>query len=205
MDRVIMLGTNFRIRANEEEGACYIEMYDAGTGQWIKLLTVNAETIFDTKGTKLSLHGSEHSATGADPITNIDYTQLSTNTIYFYIPVPIPDSVQSGLDTSSTGTKWTSNFNIPWDKRHIKKVGIRARISNPGGATIRIVFFDRTTNKEILSLTYSGTEGEMETSTEDLSNMSESGPGYVYAEVTGTGTTTFDIHYVLVWFEVGIA
>ena len=45
---------------------------------------------------------------------------------YIYIPIPIPDSNQSGLAADSTGVKWTSNFKFKINTDRLVGVVLRA-------------------------------------------------------------------------------
>lgn len=45
---------------------------------------------------------------------------------HIVVPIPIPDSNQSGLAADSTGVKWTSNFKLKIDPNRVVSAVIRA-------------------------------------------------------------------------------
>jgi len=136
------------------------------------------------------------------------YDKLAANTISFRIPVPIPDSPQSGLDATSTGTKWTSAFKLKWDTRHLKAVRIRATwTASDTDSVTKIAISDDTNAADIISVSgNAGTDTEAEAT--DLTNVTDGGLATVYAEVTtasaATGAT-FDIAYVIVELVLGVS
>lgn len=146
----------------------------------------------------------------ADDIASgvIDYTKLATNTIMFRIPILVPDSVQTGLAADSTGIKWTSNFKLRWDKRHLKAVRLRATwTATATDSETKIAIRDDGTGADIVSVVgNSGTDVEAETT--DLTNVTDGGLATIYAEVTtasGTSGATFDIVYVIIELVLGVS
>ena len=132
---------------------------------------------------------------------------IEEGTIIFRIPVLIPDSTQTGLPADSTGIKWTSNFRLRWDKRHLKAVRIRATwTATATDSVTKIAVRDVTNGVDIVSVSgNTGTDAEAEAT--DLTNVTDGGLAEVYAEVTTASTTggaTFDIAYVIVELVIGV-
>ena len=162
----------------------------------------------ETKIMSIEKHASRHVSEGDDPISGLTYDQLATDTIVIEVPFPVPDSQQSGLAADSTGVKWTSVFKGRWNKRHLKKVRIRATwsASNTDSET-KIAVKDIDSGNDIVSVSgNAGTDQEAETT--DLANVTDGKLFEVYAEVTtasGTSGATFDISYVVVELVYGIS
>jgi len=156
----------------------------------------------------IEAHASRHVSGGDDAISGLTYDQLAADTIVIEAPFPVPDSQQSGLAADSTGVKWTSVFKGRWNKRHLKKVRIRATwsASNTDSET-KIAVKDVNNNADIVSVSgNAGTDQEAEAT--DLTNVTDGGLFEIYAEVTtasGTSGATFDISYVVVELVYGVS
>ena len=138
----------------------------------------------------------------------IKVDDIESNAIVFRIPVPIPDSTQSGLAADSTGVKWTSNFKLKWDKTHLKAVRIRATwTASATDSVTKIAIKDDGTGNDIASVSgNTGTDSEAEAT--DLTNVTDGGTASVYAEVTTASATsgaTTDITYVVVELVIGVS
>lgn len=153
-------------------------------------------------------HASSHAKGGSDELKNLTYEQLASDTIVFTTYFPVPDSHVSGLPCDSTGVKWTSDFRGKWDKRHLKKVRIRAAwLATEQDVEIKVAVQDMQTGNDVVAFSGGFKEaGEAETT--DLSNVTDGGMFGVYAEVTtasGTTGATFDLAYVVVELVYGVS
>jgi len=190
-----------------------IRLYDT-SGMLQRRITVNDETkeveIRDPTGgliMDIEKHADRHLYGKDDEISGLSYLQLAENTIYFRIPVLIPDSTQTGLAADSTGVKWISKFKLKWDTRHLKGVRLRATWScTATDAVIKIAIKDDTTGADIVTL--SGNSGTNSESSVTAPAVTSDGLATVYAEVTTASATsgaTFNIDYVIVELEIGVS
>jgi hypothetical protein len=162
----------------------------------------------DTDIMDIEVHASRHVSEGADPISGLTYDQLATDTIVIEVPFPVPDSPQTGLAADSLGVKWTSAFKGKWNKRHLKKVRIRATwTATATDSVTKIAVRDAGTGADIVSVSgNAGTDQEVEAT--DLTNVTDGGLFEIYAEVTTASATagaTFDIVYIVVELVYGVS
>jgi hypothetical protein len=153
----------------------------------------------------LEAHQARHIAGGADEIAGIAYTQLSADTIYFPVPIPIPDSQQAGLAADSLGVKWTSVFKFKLNARHLKLMRIRATWSASATDSVTKVAVIGGTSGEIVNVSgNAGTDAEGEATT----GWTDGELIYVQLEVTTASATagaTTDLTYAVVELEYGVS
>lgn len=133
---------------------------------------------------------------------------VQATTVQIKVPVPIPDSQQSGLAADSAGVKWTSSFRIPLkvttQGTNAIPVGVGIQASWTATATdsvlkVAVIQDAGGTTTEVVSVSgNTGTDSYAESTTIDTSQDSEL---YVQAEITtasGTGGATTDLQYATV-------
>jgi len=131
---------------------------------------------------------------------------LVESAILVRVPVPIPDSGQTGLPADSTGVKWSSSYKLKIKKQNLKNVIVRATWTSAYSDNIvRIGLYDEGTASYVAYVEgNAGTDVESTNYTE--ANLTDEGAVYVRAEVTAasaTGGATFDISYVVVELVYG--
>jgi|GEM_PF-4730949 len=190
-----------------------IRLYDSA-GMLQRKITVNDETkeveIRDPIGgiiMSVEKHADRHVYGGDDAISGLSYLQLAENTIYFRIPILIPDSTQTGLDATSTGTKWTSKFKLKWNIRHLKAIRLRATWSSSASdSVIKIAVKDDTSGADVITL--SGNSGTNSEARVEAPSVTSDGLATIYAAVTTASTVsgaTFDIDYIILELELGVS
>jgi len=202
------------LNAMKAEGdPAYIKLIDTGSGGAERRIVSDGghAKVYDDTGAEvmdIEAHASRHVSGGDDAISGLTYDQLASDTIIIEAPFPVPDSQQSGLAADSTGVKWTSVFKGRWNKRHLKKVRIRATWSaSHTDSETKIAVKDINSGNDIVSVSgNAGTNQEAEAT--DLTNVTDAKLFEVYAEVTtasGTSGATFDVSYVVVELVYGVS
>jgi len=135
-------------------------------------------------------------------------SKIASQTILFRIPIPIPDSAQSGLAADSTGVKWTSSFKFKIKKQNLKNVIVRATwTASASDSVTEIDLIDETSGNTVASV--SGNNGtDVESTNYNAGNLTDEGLVHVQAQVTTASATsgaTTSITYVVVELVIGVS
>lgn len=116
----------------------------------------------------------------------------------FVVPIPIPDSNQTGLDATTTGVKWTSNFKFKIDPSRVVSAVIRATwTASATDSVTAIEVYDETAATVLGSVSgNAGTDAEGAVSGFTAGNLITVRLNVTTASAT-TGATTDLVYAVL--------
>jgi len=150
-------------------------------------------------------HTKEHVSGGHDVLNGLDVSQFITDSFKIIVPIPIPDSAQSGLAADSVAVNWTSSFKFKLNTQNLKAVRIRATWS--ASATDSVTEIDVVGSVSGTIVSVSGNAGT------DAEGVATSGWSdweliTVQSQITTASATlgaTYSISYVVVELEYGFA